>query len=586
MSGEKDEEVKRGNWKSWWEFLFSSVGCLVGLGNIWRFPYICFKNGGGAFLVPYFLFMFLCAMPMMFLEMTVSQYSNLGPGRVWVCCPLFKGVGYGMIVLTGIVSTYYNVILAWTLYYFGMSFFPELPWTRCDAEWNTDNCVHLGQNSTHAQLENNYTDITNETSVLRGSLHSVSAAEFWKGNVLDLSDGIDSPGTLRWQLLLCLMAAWFAVFLCLFKGIKTSGKVVYVAATVPYLFLMILFIRGLTFNIEGAVKGLKVFLIPRWEDLMKFSVWCDAAVQMFYSAGLGWGGIPTLASYNNFHNNVFRDAMILPIVDVVTSVFAGCVVFVTLGFMAEEANVTVEKVVDSGPGIAFIVYPEAVSKLPLPQMWAVLFFIMLFTVGLDSQMVHVQTLTGALLDNFPKALHKWKTALTGSVCFLGFLLGIPCITQGGIYVLTLIDWYCASVSVMFLAFLEVIALAWIYGVRRIYKDLETMTGSPPILLWKIMWLFVTPIVILAIWIVSLTQFTHVEYGDYKYPSYAVGIGWIIALLSLIMIPMGMASTLFKTRDRSASLVQRFWMSIEATKEWKPALSQQSPGDVEMKRGLI
>ena len=93
---------------------------------------------------------------------------------------LSVGVGYGMIVLTGIVSTYYNVILAWTLYYFGMSFFAELPWTRCDAEWNTDNCVHLGQNSTHAQLENNYTDITNETSVLRGSLHSVSAAEFWK----------------------------------------------------------------------------------------------------------------------------------------------------------------------------------------------------------------------------------------------------------------------------------------------------------------------------------------------------------------------------------------------------------------------
>lgn len=579
------EDVQRGNWKNWWEFLFSSVGCLVGLGNIWRFPYICFRNGGGAFLLPYFIFMFLCAMPMMFLEMTVSQYSNLGPGRVWVCCPLFKGIGYGMIVLTGIVSIYYNVILAWTLYYFGMSFSSDLPWTRCDKEWNTDTCIIRGMNYTPALFINNYTEKKNVSFEAVTFHQHTSAEEFWERNVLDMSDGIDSPGHIRWQLLLCLLAAWFAVFLCLFKGIKTSGKVVYVAATVPYLFLLVLLIRGLVFNIDGAIKGLKVFLIPRMEDLLKFDVWCDAAVQMFYSAGLGWGGIPTLASYNSFNNNVFRDAMILPIVDVITSVFAGCVVFVTLGFMAEEAGVPIENVVDSGPGIAFVVYPEAVSKLPLPQLWAVLFFLMLFTVGLDSQMVHVQTLTGALLDNFPKALHKWKTALTGVLCLLGFLLGIPCITQGGIYVLTLIDWYCASVSVMLLTFLEVVALAWFYGVRRIYEDLEIMIGHRPSGLWHVMWRFVTPIVILIIWLVSLSRYSEVEYGTYKYPSHAVGIGWMIAILSLILIPAGMISSISKTADASTPLIERLRVSVQPTDEWKPAL-RPPPGDVEMSKTLI
>ncbi|XP_062600633.1 sodium- and chloride-dependent glycine transporter 1-like [Saccostrea cucullata] len=575
----KEEVLQRGNWKSWWEFLFSSVGCLVGLGNIWRFPYICFKNGGGAFLIPYFIFMFLCAMPMMFLEMTFSQYSNLGPGRVWICCPLLKGIGHGMVVLTGIVSTYYNVILAWALYYFGMSFFPKLPWTSCDNDWNTEFCELRGMNSSLP----NYTLFTKDDNV-NITLPS-SAEEFWTGNVLDISDGIGNPGTVRWQLLLCLLAAWLAVFLCLFKGIKTSGKVVYVAATVPYLFLLILFIRGLTFNIDGAAKGLEVFLIPRWEDLLRFNVWCDAAVQMFYSAGLGWGGIATLASYNSFNNNVFRDAMILPVVDVVTSVFAGCVVFVTLGFMAEEAGVSIDKVVKSGPGIAFIVYPEAVSKLPLPQLWAVLFFIMLFTVGLDSQMVHIQTLTGALHDNFPKALNKWKTSLTGILCFIGFLLGIPCITQGGIYVLTLIDWYCASVSVMLLTLLEVTSLAWLYGVERIYKDLEMMIGYKPTPLWKIMWLFVTPLVILIIWIVSLIRYSPVEYGDYKYPSYAVGIGWVIAILSLVSIPVGMVTTLLNTGDNSTPLLQRLRLSLQPTKDWKPAI-QTLPGDVEMRKMLV
>ncbi|XP_062600042.1 sodium-dependent proline transporter-like, partial [Saccostrea cucullata] len=210
--------------------------------------------------------MFLCAMPMMFLEMTFSQYSNLGPGRVWICCPLLKGIGHGMVVLTGIVSTYYNVILAWALYYFGMSFFPKLPWTSCDNDWNTEFCELRDMNSSLP----NSTLFTLEDNV-NITLPS-SAEEFWRGNVLDISDGIGNPGTVRWQLLLCLLAAWLAVFLCLFKGIKTSGKVVYVAATVPYLFLLVLFIRGLTFNIDGAAKGLEVFLIPRWEDLLRFNV--------------------------------------------------------------------------------------------------------------------------------------------------------------------------------------------------------------------------------------------------------------------------------------------------------------------------
>ncbi|XP_056018102.1 sodium- and chloride-dependent glycine transporter 1-like isoform X2 [Ostrea edulis] len=538
-----DEGVQRGNWKNWWEFLFSVVGSLVGLGNIWRFPYICYKNGGG--------------------------------------------IGHGMIVLTGIISTYYNVILAWALYYLGMSFYPQLPWTSCNNDWNTVHCMLRGMNTSSPNssllVENhlkNATNVANHTDMPR-----TPAEEFWERNVLDVSDGIDNPGGIRWQLLLCLLASSLVVFFCLFKGIKTSGKVVYVAATVPYLFLLTLFIRGLTFNIDGAVKGLGVFLIPRWEDLLKFSVWCDAAVQMIFSAGIGIGGISTLASYSSFNNNIFRDAMILPILDVLTSVFAGCVVFVTLGVMAHEAGVPVDKVVDSGPGISFIAYPEAVSKLPFPQIWAVLFFFMLFIVGLDSQMVHIQTLTAALLDNFPKALNKWNTVLTGVLCLVSFLLGIPCITQGGVYVLTLIDWYCTSVSVMLLALIEVTSLAWCYGVDRIYKDLEMMIGYRPNPVWKIMWLCISPLVVLLIWIVSLVRYSPVTYGEYKYPTYAVGIGWLIAISSLVSIPVGIISTLLNTGDNSEPLLQRFRHSIRPTQKWKPS-RQPSLENLEMRKTLI
>ncbi|KAK3105170.1 hypothetical protein FSP39_018821 [Pinctada imbricata] len=384
------ETSKRGNWSTWYEFMFSCIGCMVGLGNIWRFPYVCYKNGGGAFLVPYFIFMFLCAMPLIFIELTYSQYSNLGPGKVWICCPLFKGIGFAMITLTCIVSLYYNVILAWTLFYLGNSFFPTIPWGNCNNDWNTPACYTRGSsvNDNTSLFSNSTTNVTyaalnSSTTVTSLYKPKPSTEEFWEYKVLELSDGIDDVGVVRWELLLCLFFAWLAVFLCLIKGIKTSGKVMYVAATIPYLFLIILLGRGLM--LPGAVEGLKYYLIPRWEDLKKFSVWGDAAVQMFYSAGLGWGGIATLASYNNFNNNVYRDAMIIPVIDILTSWFAGMVIFVTLGFMAHEANVHIGTVVKDGPGIAFMVYPEALSKMPLPQLWSILFFFMLFTVGLDSQ---------------------------------------------------------------------------------------------------------------------------------------------------------------------------------------------------------
>ncbi|XP_060068556.1 sodium- and chloride-dependent glycine transporter 2-like [Ylistrum balloti] len=557
-------ENKRGNWNSWYEYLFSCIGCLVGLGNIWRFPYVCYKNGGGAFLIPYFFFMAVSALPLMLLEISFSQFSNLGPGKVWICCPLFKGIGYGMVTLTGLVSIYYNVILAWTLYYFGMSFSSVLPWSHCDNEWNSPDCyTRMGF------VNNSVTDNVTQTAINRTVNRSAitSSEEFWQRNVLDISDSIDTMGGIRWQLGLTLLAAWLAVFLCLIKGIKTSGKVAYVAATIPYVFLLTLFIRGMT--LPGSTDGLLFYLIPRWSDLGKLSVWGDAAVQMFYSAGIGWGGMATLASYNSFNNNCYRDAMLLPLVDALTSWFAGMVIFATLGYMANQAGVHIGDVVASGPGIAFMVYPEALSTLPLPQLWSSLFFLMLFTVGLDSQMVHVQTITGMFTDNFP-IFRSRNTILTACVCLIGFLLGIPCIMQGGIYVLTLIDWYCASVSVMFLALLEVTVIAWIYGCDRLLKDIEMMIGYKPNPLWNVMLRFIAPAVIVFISVFSAVKLEPVEYAKQSYPDWSVGVGWIIAIAALVPIPMSMFRELY---IRKGGMMERIRASTQPSPDWKPAVCQ-------------
>lgn len=370
----------RGGWQGKLDFILTCIGYAVGLGNIWRFPYLCYKSGGGAFFIPYIIFLLLCGFPLFFLEVSFGQFSSLSPVTIWRICPLFKGVGMGMVIVSAIVCIYYNVIVAWTIYYLFMSFRTTLPWSTCGNSWNTENCVAGIGGALNGS--SNFTGLKNTTKV-------TASEEFWENHVLELTDSIEDSGYLRWQVFICLSIAWLCVFLCLFKGVKVLGKVMHFAAPFPYLVLLVLLIRGVT--LPGSIEGIKFYIVPRWEKLADYQVWGDAALQIFYSVGMAWGGIITMASYNNFKNNAYRDAMLVPIINCGTSIFAGFVIFSVLGFMAHTAGTTVDEVVKQGPGLTFVAYPEAVSKLPISPLWAVLFFLMLYTIGLDSQTGEAET---------------------------------------------------------------------------------------------------------------------------------------------------------------------------------------------------
>ncbi|KAL5012420.1 hypothetical protein ScPMuIL_010971 [Solemya velum] len=583
---------ERGNWSGRMDFLLSCIGYAVGLGNIWRFPYLCYQSGGGAFLIPYTIFLVLCGVPLFFMEISYGQFASLSPITVWRMSPLFKGVGYGMVIISAIVCVYYNIIITWTLYFLYMSFRKSLPWSTCDNEWNTENCITHGSSQNTASNETllNSTIFDNSTgfaanvsgynltsaisSAIEASNDTISkklvpaSEEFWQRHVLQITDGIEDMGSLRWELLICLAVAWILVFLCLCKGIKSSGKVVYVTATFPYVVLIILLIRGVT--LPGAAEGIRFYLVPKWEKLLTFKVWGDAAVQIFYSVGMAWGGLITMASYNKFHNNVYRDAMMVPLINCGTSIFAGLVIFSVLGYMAHESGQAIEDVVTQGPGLTFVAYPAAVAKLPVSQLWAVLFFLMLFTIGLDSQFGMFETMTSAFIDEFPNLLKNRKVLFTGFLCFVEFLLGIPCIMQGGIYVLQIMDWYCATFSLMLLSLTECVVIAWIYGVNRFYKDIALMIGYEPCKWWKICWCGITPVLIIFIWLFSVTQLSPVTYGSYQYPNSAIAFGWFLGICSLLPLPIVMVIQIVKT---DGTFVERIKKLLKPDKQWGPALEK-------------
>lgn len=132
--------IERSEWDRPVEFILSLIGYAVGLGNIWRFPYIAMNNGGGAFLVPYASFMLFCGIPFCYLEFTLGQYSGLSPVEAFGFAPLFRGLGWAMLLVSGVLCIYYNIIMAWVVYYFFQSFNWNLPWKSCNNSWNTPTC--------------------------------------------------------------------------------------------------------------------------------------------------------------------------------------------------------------------------------------------------------------------------------------------------------------------------------------------------------------------------------------------------------------------------------------------------------------
>nr|KAG5698526.1 hypothetical protein BaRGS_023229 [Batillaria attramentaria] len=411
------DDLERSSWGSQLDFFMSCVGYAVGLGNIWRFPYLCYKNGGG--------------------------------------------IGFGMVLI---------------------SLMAERVETGHEAE--------------------------------------------------DFGD----LGGISLKLIVLLGLSWIILFLCLLKGVETSGKVVYFMASFPYLVLVALLVRGVT--LEGYMKGVEFYIVPSWDRLLDATVWREAATQIFYSLGPAFGTLITMASYNPFKHNCYRDAIVVAFINCATSIFAGFVIFSMLGYMAHATNQAVANVTEDGPGLVFVVYPEGIARMPGAAVWAFLFFFMLVSLGLDSQFAMFETVISAIVDEFPNFLRRRRTVF-GLLCHLvGFLLGIPMTTKGGIWVLTLLNDYSASYSLMVVCLCELIAINYVYGNKRFCLDIKMMLGFEPNIYWRATWMVITPLSILVMIVMSGVQYAPAGLGDYKFEPWVQGVGFAIAALPVGCILVG------------------------------------------------
>ncbi|XP_042855526.1 sodium-dependent noradrenaline transporter-like [Penaeus japonicus] len=537
----ESEDKGRGKWSHKCDYLFTMIGYSVGIGNVWRFPYLCYIYGGGAFLVPYLLTLVLVGIPMFFLETAVGQFSSSSCLSVYSVCPAFKGVGVASLTINLFTLSYYILLVSYPLLFLAYSFSWELPWASCGNSWNSPNC----------------------TGHKKGGISS--ADEFFHRKILHATSGIHDLGGIEWPVVGVTFLTMAFLFFSVFKGIRVMGKVVWFTAMFPFIMLFVLLIRGVT--LPGAADGIYFYIFPNFDRLKEMQVWAAAAIQIFYSMGPGWGSLISFGSYNKFHNRCTRDAVIVPLMNCSASLLAGFVVFSVLGFMAKRAGVSVEEVAVAGPSLVFIIYPEALSLMPIAPFWSVLFFLTLFFLGIDACFAHIETPVTCLLDEIPK-LRDCRGWVTFFVCLFCFLLTILFGTNGGIYWLTLVDWYCASFTIIIVCLCQTSIFCYIYGIGRTLQDLQLMLRRRMSYVWWIIWLVVTPLMVLSCLVNASLNHLGAGYRGQTFPTWAQSVGWVISFSSMQFIPVYFLYYFcFRT---AGSFKQRIKSCLSPSPAWGPA----------------
>lgn len=476
----------RQRWTSRTIFLFAAIGSAVGLGNVWRFPYLTYKFGGGAFLIPYLIALFVLGVPLLILEFAMGQRFQKG------CIDAFntvnhklRGIGLAAILAGFIVVVYYVVIMAWSLVFLINSFASPLPWTD-DPE------------------------------------------SYFLNDVVGISSSVSDIGGINTTLLLALLVNWIVIFLIVRRGTKSVGKVVLITMPLPIILLVILFIRAIT--LPGALTGIGYYLTPDFSALLDPDIWTAAVSQIFFTLSLAFGIMIAYASFNKKSEDIVGNSYITAIVNSLISLFAGFVVFAVLGFMTVTQGVGIEEVATAGPGLAFVVFPQALSLMPAAWIFAVLFFLTLLMLGIDSAFSLVEAVNTVIGDKY----HNLKRGTIAFwVCTVSFFLGIIFVTGAGLYFLDIVDHFVTNFGLVLVGIFESIAIGWIFGAENMRQFINRNSKHKIGKWWNVAIKFVIPIVLIVLFIIQLVNDIRDPYEGYSRG--ALMIGWLA-----LLIPFGLA----------------------------------------------
>lgn len=495
--------MARQQWSSRSTFIMAAIGSAVGLGNAWRFPGIAYQNGGGAFLIPYFVALLTAGIPLLALELSIGKkYQSGAPSALAKINKKFEWIGWWGVGTAFCISTYYSVVVAWVIDYVALSF--KVPWIE------------------------------------------KAASEVFTGDVLQLSSGMFDLGGFSPVVLLALVFAWVCIWYCIRHGVTSVGKIVKYTVILPVVLLVFLIIRAVT--LPGALEGLSYYLVPDWSKLLDINVWAAAYGQIFFSLSILFSIMIAYGSYLNKEAEVTKDAMIIGFADAGISFLSGFAAFGTLGYLAQVSGTPISEMKHTGIMLAFVTYPEALGQMPGGKFaiiaFSLVFFLMLFTLAIDSAFSILEAIITAFVDKF-----WWdKERTTFWFCLIGFCSSLIFATRAGLYWLDVIDHFVNDFNLIVIGLTECLALGWIFGAKKLRDYLNSNTNFKYGAWWDIAIKYVCPAVFLFISVTYLITNLKNPYDGYPLIHLITG-GWAVVVLTVVF---GIIMSYLPTKDESKS----------------------------------
>jgi NSS family neurotransmitter:Na+ symporter len=475
--------MKRDQWKSQVGFLLAAVGSAIGLGNIWRFSYMAYSYGGGAFLIPYITALLTAGIPLLILEFAVGHerigsaplaYAKIKKNWEWLGWWAVTFVMFGIVL-------YYVVIISWCLNFFVLSF---------DLGWGSD-----------------------------------PDAFFFK-KFLAVSTSPTEIGNVRFSILVGLVLVWFINWVILYRGVQ-KGVELANKIFMPLLFILTAILVFWSLSLDGAILGIKAYLTPDFSKITDPKVWIDAYSQIFFTLSLGFGIMIAYASYLPAKTNITRNALLIAFINSGFSIFAGFAVFSVLGFMATSQAQPLSEVVSQSIGLAFVAYPKAVSLMPGGNLFGAIFFLSLVVAGISSSISIIEAFTSAMVDKFGVNRKTFVTVIS----ILGFLGSIIFTTEAGLLWLDIVDHFLTHYGLVVVGIAECILVGWFFKLKVLRNHINKISSVKLGPWWDSLIRYFVPLVLGMVLIWDLYKELKEPYGGYSWAALlSIGIDWVLLTL--------------------------------------------------------
>lgn len=430
-----------------------AAGSSVGLGNIWRFPYVAGDNGGGAFLVIYILCVILMGLPLMIAEFSVGRASHLNAvGAYRALDRRWSFLGYNGVLAAFLILGFYFVVSGWTAEYMVHSVTGS-----------------LAQYTTAAEYESVFTNF------------------------------ISNPWRPILYTVLFALATHFVIALGVQKGIERSAKVL-----MPLLFVVLIALSIHSLLMPGGGEGLRFFFQPDFSKVTPSTV-LVALGQAFFSLSIGIGTMVTYASYFKPETNLRHTALNVTILDTLVAVLAGVVIFPAVFSVGIEPS--------SGPSLVFITLPSIFNGMPLSMVWSTVFFLLLVVAALTSTISLHEVITAYLHEEWHMSRRAAAWTTTAATTLLGAVASLSVgVWSGwkpfGLTLFDLLDYVTANILLPVGGLFTCIFVGWKLD-QQVLKDQITNNGT---LKFRIYTLFIVllryfcPLVMLMLFLDNLGVF--------------------------------------------------------------------------------